>query len=103
MESTVINILESAKKIGAKSLSMTGISAGMQGFPLELSSNIIINQCVKWALLQKYLDSKNEGPKNSLKKIRLLMWSLKEVAICKKQFKNIKNIYESDNQDKSFD
>ena len=60
MRSTVINILESAKKIGAKSVALPAISAGMQGFPLEESSKIIIEYCIKWALLQKNMKSSKQ-------------------------------------------
>ena len=51
MKQTVVNILEAAKQIGAKSIAIPAISAGMMGFPLEESSKIMINECIKWALL----------------------------------------------------
>ena len=83
MESTVINILESAKKIGAKSVAMPAISAGMQGFPLERSSNIIIDQCIQWSLLQKYLENQEGEQMNSIQKIKLMSWLKDDVDIFK--------------------
>ena len=74
---------------------MPGISIGMQGFPLDKSSYIIIDQVIKWSLLQKSLDEKGDK-KNSLEFIRLMSWSSEEVDVYKKEFKKIKNKYEKE-------
>lgn len=41
-ESTIINILQSAKFIGAQSLSIPAVSCGLFGFPLEKGAKIIL-------------------------------------------------------------
>ena len=74
---------------------MPGISIGMQGFPLDKSSYIIIDQVIKWSLLQKSLDEQGDK-KNSLEFIRLMSWSSEEVDVYKKEFKKIKNKYEKE-------
>ena len=53
MRATVINILESAKEIGAKSIAMPAISVGLMNFPIEKSCQIIIEEIIKWSLLQE--------------------------------------------------
>lgn len=93
MQSTVVNVLESAKKIGAKSVAMPAISVGMQGFPLDESCHIIIDQCIRWSLLQKHMDSIEGAAPNSIVSIKLMSWSGADIEVFKQEFKNIKKMY----------
>jgi len=42
MESTIVNILETSKSIGAQSMSMPAISSGLFGFPIAKCAKIIL-------------------------------------------------------------
>ena len=48
MQSVVINILEQAKKIDAKSVSIPAISSGIFGFPKEKCSEIMLEYTIAW-------------------------------------------------------
>ena len=51
-ESCIVNILEIANIIGAKSVSIPAISSGIFSFPRELCAKILIDKVAQWFYLQ---------------------------------------------------
>ena len=53
LRATVINALDAAKELGAKSIAFPAISTGTFNYPVDLCAQIMIETCVQWALVQK--------------------------------------------------
>ena len=49
----MINALDAAKELGAKSIAFPAISTGTFNYPVDLCAQIMIETCVQWALVQK--------------------------------------------------
>lgn len=63
LHSVILNILESAKKVKAKSVSIPILSAAIFGFKNERAIEIILDSCVNWLALN--------SDKGTMNKIRL--------------------------------
>ena len=51
MRATIINALDAAKELGAKSIAFPAISTGTFNYPLDLCGQTMIETCVQWALV----------------------------------------------------
>ena len=66
LRATVVNALDAAKKLGAKSIAFPAISTGMFNYPVDECGRVMIETCVQWAMVQR-------GPQAcSLENIRLM-------------------------------